>query len=179
MSGNLSIRAEGENYLQHAMRGQRDIRCNRELINRLAGNDRDEYERRDPSPRTINAINRFAGNKTNKRERRHPPPRRIEGDVALTPTQNTRAVTLPVQMPAFRMPPPQTPASQMPSPQTPVFRIKEPQSSASRLVRRTPSPAYILRSTGTYDDGVNARPRVVRPLFPTPGPIPNASEHQT
>lgn len=105
----------------------------------------------------------------------------------------TRSLSPPmVPTPTRLMPPPQTPlsrASRIRPPQTPASRAprsRTTQSPAARLLRSIgPRQRLIVRSTGIQDnDGVNARPGVVRNLFTrqgtnlvsTPSPNRNASE---
>lgn len=130
-----------------------------------------------------NRAERFTRNDRIKRER---PNRYGEGHFELTPIRYMRAGIPLVPPLELRVPPPRTPASLMPPPQTPVSQIKRADSPASRLLRPTgPSPALIVRSTSTHDEG-NATPGVVRKLFPqhgtnlvsTPVPNRNASEPQ-
>lgn len=89
-----------------------------------------------------------------------PPPLIGEDDGRLTSIGNARAAVFPLA---------QTPASLMPPPQTPASHVRPPQSPASRLLRRSGStPTYVMRSTGTHDDGINDTP-VARRLFRNPG----------
>lgn len=125
------------------------------------------------------ALRRHANNITNDRELIYPErinPLIGEGDVGRTPIG--AVANLFVQTPPMIIiQPPRTPASQS----------KPTQSPASRLLSSPRySPALIVRSTGTHDDGVDPPPVVVRQLFgkhatnlvSTPAPNRNASEPQ-
>lgn len=119
------------------------------------------------------------------------PTRSLSPPMVHTPTRLMPSPQTPVSRPS-RTRPPQTPVSrpsQTRPPQTPASRAsrsRTTQSPAARLLRSTgPSQRLIVRSTGIQDnDGVNARPGVVRNLFTrqgtnlvsTPSPNRNASE---
>lgn len=95
-----------------------------------------------------------------------------EAGFGLTPNRKKMTAEFPL---------PQTPASRMPPPQTPASRMRPSQSPASRLLRPSGStPALIVRSTGTHDDGIDGTP-VARRLFHDPSttldstPMPNVN----